>query len=135
MSAEISSFSSGLSRAPQGVLMGGAIAGTLDILAAFINMARFDVSPTRVLQAIASGALGASAYRGGFWTALLGLCFHFLIAFTAAAVYYAMSLRYDVLIRRAALCGSLYGVAIYLFMNFVVLPLSAIAYKQTFPLS
>lgn len=47
------------------------------------------------------------------------------------AVYYAASRRLPVLIRRPLLCGAVYGILVYLFMNLVVLPLSA-ANRGTF---
>ena len=53
---------------------------------------------------------------------------HFLIALVAAAVYYAASRKLGVLLGRPVVSGLLYGVAVYVFMNFnfVVLPLSAV---------
>src|SRR5471030_331245 len=81
-----------------GIFLGGLIAGTLDILAAFLNLHRVGVAPERVLQGIASGLLGRSSFRGGMATAALGLFCHFLIAFGAAAVYYAVSRRLRVLV-------------------------------------
>ena len=57
--------------------------------------------------------------------ALLGLPVHFLIAFIIATVYYLASLRLPVLIRRAVVCGLLYGVAVYFVMSRIVVPLSA----------
>ncbi len=52
----------------------------------------------RILQSIASGLLGASAFQGGPQTAALGALLHFFIALVAAAVYYAagLSLLQDV---------------------------------------
>jgi uncharacterized membrane protein YagU involved in acid resistance len=57
---------------------------------------------------------------------LLGLVLHFTIAFTAATVYYLASRVMRVLIEHAVLCGLLYGELVFLFMYFVVLPLSAL---------
>ena len=79
-----------------------------------------------VLQSVASGALGRSAYEGGAKTAALGLAFHFLIALIAATVYYLASRGLRFMITQAVICGILYGVLVYLFMNCVVLRLSAI---------
>jgi hypothetical protein len=55
----------------------------------------------------------------------LGLGLHFLIAFSAAVVYYAASRTLTFLTRRAVLWGFLYGIAVYMFMSWVVVPLSA----------
>ena len=73
------------------ILWGGLIAGALDITAAFVTSGLRGVGPIRVLQAIASGLLGAVSFRGGFTTATFGLVLHFWIAFVATAVYYAAS--------------------------------------------
>ena len=118
-----------------GIFWGGLIAGTLDILAAFINLHRVGMSPERILQGIASGLLGRSSFRGGLATAALGLFCHFLIAFGAAAVYYAASHRLRVLVRRPVICGLLYGIPVYLFTNFVVIPLSKIGPRPVGPIS
>lgn len=111
------------------IFWGGLIAGTLDILAAFVNSGWRGVSPTRVLQSIASGLLGANSFKGGFATAVLGLVLHFFIATTAAAVYYAASRKLKVLIEQPIVCGLAYGIPVYLVMNLIVLPLSAVPFK------
>ncbi len=71
----------------------------LDITAAFVNSGLRGVRPIRILQAIASGLLGAGSYKGGFATATLGLVLHFVIAFGATAVYYAASRKLTFLVR------------------------------------
>ena len=111
------------------IFWGGLIGGTLDITAAIILLGLRGSGPIQVLQSVASGLLGMDAYQGGIPTALLGLFCHFLIATTAAAVYHFASLKLKLLTQHPALCGLLYGIAVYLFMNFVVLPLSAFPHK------
>jgi uncharacterized membrane protein YagU involved in acid resistance len=111
----------------QPIFWGGLIAGTLDITAAFLTAwFRAGVTPTRVLQFIASGLLGAASFNGGAKTALLGLALHFLIATVATTVFYLASHKWLFLIERPVLFGLLYGVVVYVFMNFVVLPLSRV---------
>ena len=124
------------SRALRAILLGGLIAGTLDIsYACIFSYVMRRTSPIRILQSVASGALGARAFTGGIKTAVLGLVFHFLIALTAAAVYYFASRQLRFMITQAIICGVIYGIGIYLFMNFVVLPLSAIPFKMSYPLA
>jgi hypothetical protein len=106
------------------IFVAGLTAGVLDITAAFINSGLRGTSPMRVLQAIASGLLGAESYSGGVLTASLGLVVHFLIAFVAATLYYLASRRVEFLIERAVIAGLIYGVAVYFFMYAVVLPLT-----------
>lgn len=111
------------------ILWGGLIAGTLDLLAAFVNSGLRGGNPTRVLQAIASGLLGAESFKGGFATAALGLVLHFFIATTATTVYYAASRKLKVLVEQPIVCGLAYGIPVYLMMNLIVLPLSAVPFK------
>ena len=108
------------------ILSAGLICGVLDGLSAIALSGYFGTKPTRVFQGIASGLLGKSAFQGGAASALLGLALHFLIALGAATVYYFASRSLPVLIDRALVCGIAFGVAVHLFMTFVVIPLSAI---------
>ena len=85
--------------------------------------------PVPLLQGIASGLLGPRAFTGGIATALLGLLCHFVIAFGAAAVYLAASRAIPFLLQHALVSGVLYGVAVYFFMNRIVVPLSAAAHR------
>ncbi|MDQ3012776.1 MAG: hypothetical protein M3X11_18970, partial [Acidobacteriota bacterium] len=117
------------------ILWGGLIAGVLDILAAFVTNAPRGVTPMRLLHAVASGVLGRDASTGGITTAILGLALHFVIAFGAAAVYYAVSRKLTILVRQPIICGLLFGIAVYWFMNLIVLPLSAFPYKISYQLS
>ncbi|HEX4963289.1 MAG TPA: hypothetical protein VF173_20835 [Thermoanaerobaculia bacterium] len=115
------------------ILVGGSIAGVLDITYAIVfSWAYRDVPPMRILQSVASGLLGAPAYEGGVPTAALGLVLHFFIAFSAAAIFYFVSRKIPFLLRYAPLVGVLYGAGIYAFMNLVVIPLSAFPRKLTF---
>ena len=115
----------GRPRAFETIVYGGLTVGVLDGLAAVANAGLRGVGPARVFQYVAGGLLGPSAFEGGLATFLLGVLIHFLIAFTAAAAYYRASLSLPVLIRRAVLCGAIYGVAVYFFMGRVVVPLSS----------
>lgn len=109
----------------QPIFWGGLIAGTLDIIAAFVTAwLRGGTSPVRVLQFIASGLLGATSFAGGAKTAILGVALHFLIATVATAVFYFASRSLLFLIEHPMTAGLLYGAVVYAFMNFVVLPLS-----------
>jgi len=117
------------------ILLGGLIAGALDITYAFIfSYVRSGRKPTVVLQSVASGALGRSAYDGGVKTAALGLAFHFLIALIAAGVYFFASRVLRFMITRAVICGVVYGLLVYLVMNCIVLRISAI-HSTTWPWS
>ena len=111
----------------QPIFLGGLIAGTLDLTAACtFAWLRGNVSPVRVFQFIASGVLGTESFTGGAKTAVLGVALHFLIATVATAIFYFASRKWLFLIERPILAGLLYGIPVYLFMNFVVLPLSQV---------
>ena len=115
------------------VLWAGFACGVMDITAAFIVYGFFGAKPVPLLQGIASGLLGPRAFQGGLATAMLGLLCHFVIAFGAAAVYFAASRAIPFLIQNAVVSGALYGVAVYFFMNRIVVQLSAAA-KRPFSL-
>jgi hypothetical protein len=112
------------------ILWGGTLVGVLDIAAAITLWAARGVAPVRILQGIASGLLGPEAFRGGAFTAALGLALHFVIAFAVAAVYYAASRSWPVLVRHAVPCGMAYGVLVHLVMDTVVLPLSRGTFRR-----
>lgn len=110
-------------------LIAGALAvGTLDGLdgVLFYWLWR-GVDPARIFQSVASGLLGPAAFAGGLPTVLLGVVLHYVIAGIIVLVYLLASRRMAVLHRRRVAAGVLYGVAVYLVMNHVVVPLSAAA--------
>jgi hypothetical protein len=109
------------------ILLGGLIAGVLDITYAFVfSYLRSGRTPAFVLQSVASGALGRDAYQGGAKTAALGLLFHFLIALAAAAVYVFAGRALPFMTTHPIFSGLIYGLCVYAFMNCVVLRASAI---------
>ena len=105
------------------IFVGGLIVGVLDMLYAILVYS--PQNPIRVPQTIASGVLGVKSYSGGAQTAVLGVVLHFVIALSAATVYYIASRRLEILVHRAVLLGFLYGALVYLFMHLIVVPLSA----------
>ncbi|MGD0481434.1 MAG: hypothetical protein ABSA42_14765 [Terracidiphilus sp.] len=109
------------------ILWGGLLCGALDLAAAFVIYGAMGLRPMPLLQGIASGLLGPRAFSGGMATALLGFFFEFLIATGAAAVYLFASRFLGFLTRHPWLGGPLYGIAVYWFMQLVVLPLSRYA--------
>ena len=79
----------------QTIASAGLVAGILDITSAFVIAAIKGVGSMRMLQGIASGLIGAKSFDGGVATAAFGLAIHFLIAFTAATVFYLASSLHD----------------------------------------
>jgi hypothetical protein len=116
----------------QAIVWGGLSAGVLDFIAACVTNAPRGVTPLGIAQSIASGWLGAAAFRGGYKTAALGVASHFLIALTAAAVYGWLSRYHTFFLTHEYVSGALYGIAVFWFMQLVVLPLSVISFPQNF---
>lgn len=129
MTTAASSLPSARASLLRSILVGGAIAGTLDKIAGFIS---FGLGSPR---AIAGGLLGRSAIHGGAGTWILGFVLHFLIAFAAAALYCLASRRLAFLADHWLVCGLFYGVAVFLVMTLVVLPLSALHAAGPYQLS
>ena len=135
MSAVSEAVASPTSRGFQTIFVAGFIAGVLDLTAACVySWLRAGVSPVRVFHSVASGLLGATAFTGGAMTAALGIVLHFFIATSWATVYYLASRKLSFLVNQPIPAGLIYGVVVYLFMNFVVLPLSAVA-RRPVPIS
>src|SRR6476620_1055225 len=114
-----------ISRALPAIFAAGLLCGVMDISAAFLlTWFPAHYPPKRLLQGIASGLLGSASFQHGWATAALGLAFHFLIAFTAATVFYAASRRLSALIDHPWLAGVGYALVVYGFMHWIVMPLS-----------
>jgi phage shock protein PspC (stress-responsive transcriptional regulator) len=107
------------------ISIAGLTCGALDISAALVVYGLMGSKPLRLLQGIAGGILGPRTYSGGTSTALLGLALHFVIAFGAATVFFLASRVVPLLLNHAVVSGVLYGIAVYFFMNRVVVQLSA----------
>ena len=108
------------------VLWIGLIAGVLDITENIVFNAFRGITPWRIFQFIASGLFGRHSYQMGWNSVLLGVVIHFAIALTWTAVFYVAATKFRVLTRRPVLSGLIYGLVVYVVMNFVVLPLTAI---------
>jgi uncharacterized membrane protein YagU involved in acid resistance len=119
--------------AVEAIALSASVAGALDISATAAIRAAQGMPPIRLLQFVASGALGASSFDGGRKTASLGLLLHFLIAGVIATIYYAVSHVFPIGLGRPVLFGALYGMTVHLVMSGVVVPLSR-APKREFSL-
>lgn len=106
------------------IFAAGALAGALDITAAFIHAGSHGTGPVAVLKFVASGVLGTASFGYGAWAAALGLLLHFLIALIWAAIFYAASRKLSFLVEHPAISGALYGVLVHLLMQQIVVPLS-----------
>jgi hypothetical protein len=105
----------------QAILASGILDATAASLQAGLTL---KVTPQRVFQGVASGLLGPRALEGGAGTAVLGLALHFLIALIISTIYVLAAQRLSFLLDHPLVAGALYGIAVYLVMFYVVLPLS-----------
>ena len=127
-------MSSSTARTMRLILLAGVVGATCDITYAILYYGWKGISAERILQTVASGLLGKASYDGGWQSAALGLACHYAIVIVAAALFFAVARRWTWLRREPVAAGLAYGVAIYGFMNFVVLPLSAYPFPLRFPL-
>jgi uncharacterized membrane protein YagU involved in acid resistance len=117
------------------ILKATLIAGSLDIVAALLMFfIKTEKNPVLVLKYIASAVMGKSAYSDGFMMPLLGLIFHFLVAFAWATIFFFLYPRIKTVIKHSIVAGLLYGIAVWLAMNLLVLPLTQLP-KASFTLS
>lgn len=106
-------------------LLTGAAIAVIDIVYAFLFYGMFGAKPLRILQGIASGLLGRASFSYGNRSAALGLLLHFFIAYSVTAFYFLLANRVGWFNRHAVVSGIGYGAGVFLFMHYVVIPLSA----------
>src|SRR4029079_17995499 len=107
------------------LVAGGTVAATLDIAFAISFAAYNGMAPVRLLQTVASGALGKSAFAGGTGTAMLGLALHFALSYLWAGLFLIAASRAPRLLRHPLASGIAFGVLVFFSMRLIVLPLSA----------
>lgn len=104
------------------ILLGGLVAGTVDIGAAALVSG---IDPSVVQQFIAGGLLGPAALQGGAYTMWLGLFLQWGMSILIAAIFVLAALRVRWLTARWVIAGLAYGVIVFVVMNYAVMPLSA----------
>ena len=101
------------------------VAGVLDIGIAFFFAAYLGGSmPTRVLAGITSGPFGAEVVNAP-WAPAAGLAIHFSIMAVMVTAFAFVASRFPELLLRMGpvLTGIVYGLGLYAFMYWIVLPL------------
>jgi hypothetical protein len=86
----------------------------------------------RLFQTIAVGVLGKASFDAGAAAAWLGAGLHVFMATVFVVVYVLAGRRAPALLARPLLHGLLYGVLLYVVMNFVVMPLSRVDASPSF---
>lgn len=103
------------------IVIATAIAGTLDILAAFFFAGQAGITPVGVLNFVASGPFGDNAAPGpGF--AAAGLFVHYAIMTCMVMAYMLIASRTPFLLRHPVVSGLGYGLILWLIMYGVVRP-------------
>jgi hypothetical protein len=118
----------------RGILAGGFCAGLADYIYPTVKSVMDGGEWTRPWKGVASGLLGQAARDGGMEMVVLGAALHFFICLSGAALLYLLVSRVRFLPRQWLLLGILYGIAVLLTMNYVILPLSAIG-RGIYPLA
>jgi hypothetical protein len=117
----------------QTITLTGLTVGTLDLAAAAALLISRGGTFLGLLQRVASGALGEAALTGGKKSAAIGLFFHYFIAFSVTAFFFAASRQLPILLAYAFISGPVYGIGVHLFMTFVVTPMSRIPKRPFSP--
>ena len=102
------------------------LAGTLDMSGALLvwTVILKKVTATQILQGIASGVFADEAFSGDPTMAWFGILFHYIIASSFTIFYFLIYPYIPFLRKQKILSGLLYGIFVWAFMNYVVLPFS-----------
>lgn len=108
------------------VFAGGLLAGAIDLVyACTYHGIVSHVPPMRIFQSIGSGLFGKASFEMGATSAAVGFVAHFVILIAAAGIFNVARQRFAYLREHAYASGMIFGVGIWLTMNYIVLPLSA----------
>jgi hypothetical protein len=104
------------------ILIGTLIAGTLDILAAITLTLLYGRDPMAMLRYVGSGPVPGATGMGAAGS-VLGLAVHFALMAIMVAIFVLAASRLRQLWEKPLLWGFLYGLATYVAMNWIVVPL------------
>jgi hypothetical protein len=108
------------------IIQAGLIAGTLDILSAFIyyyiksGKTNFLV----IFKFIASAIFGKAAGEGGTGMIVIGFVLHYAIAFAFTIFFFWIYPKLNLLSKNRILVAVVYGLFVWSVMNLIVVPLS-----------
>lgn len=106
------------------------IAGSLDLMSAFVFAGIKGVGPAKVLRSVAAGAFGDGMREGGAPAVLLGLITHFTIMSVMVSVFVLAATKIEWLRHHWLLAGIGYGLVLYGVMYRIVL---VMRYPDVFP--
>lgn len=93
--------------------------GSIDLVYA-ASFAMEGVTMGGVLRAIASGVLGADAFKGGDPVALLGALLHYSILWVAGVVFVLAGRSWPMVFQQPLISGAAFGIGVFLMMKVVV---------------
>jgi len=108
------------------------IVGVLDFCVVRVYWDSAGISFMRIGQSVARGWYGDASFAGGVATALIGTATHFAIMFVMMLVYLLGAQRIHFMRRHPMVSAIAYGVATFLAMNYVVVPLSRAAHPTRY---
>lgn len=112
---------------PAKIIAAGILVGTLDIIAACIQFySNTGMGPAPVLRYIARAAIGPAANSGGNEILAAGLLFHYCIAMGFTLLFFFLYKNVPAFSIQPVLTAILYGIFMWAFMFFIVLPLSRV---------
>lgn len=114
------------------VLLTGLFVGTTDLVAAYVSQwIKTGKFADKMLNYIAGGGIGLEAsMKGGNWVQLLGLFFHYFIAFSFTLFFFLIFPRLKFLWYNKYLVGMLYAVFVSLTVGQVILRLTPLPHNQ-----
>jgi uncharacterized membrane protein YagU involved in acid resistance len=104
------------------------VAGTLDIIAAHVHsMIKTGVFPAKMFYYIAGGAIGLkNSLGGGPAIIILGVFIHYAISFFFTLFFFLLYPAISKAPTNKYINAILYGIFVWLTMNFIVLPFTAL---------
>ncbi|MBZ4187525.1 DUF1440 domain-containing protein [Niabella beijingensis] len=109
------------------IIKAGLLAGTLDILSAFLHYyVATGKDPLFILKYITSAVLGPEAFSGGTEMYAAGLLLHYFVAFSFTVFFFWLYPQLKILQRNCLATAVFYGLFIWIIMNLIVVPLSRI---------
>lgn len=104
------------------IALATAVAGTLDIISAFVFAGMAGMARLAVLRFVASGPFGESVTATPGW-GMVGLLVHFAIMACMVAVYFFAARRIPALVANPIPAGLIYGLLLWGVMYWIVRPL------------
>lgn len=110
---------------PSVIIKSALLVAILDIGAALLqHFITTGKNPEIVLKFIASGLFGTPAFSAGPMMSVYGLVLHFFIAFGFTLLFFLLVAKFPRMVKNVFLTGMLYGIFIWLVMQFLVVPAS-----------